>query len=314
MRILDLPVVWVIQDLVIIFAAVFMLRFARNREERPAQTLLEFFGFCFLYAGVYENGAAAAGMYGYGRSLLMLGIVPFSVPAIEFIVLYTSLVMLEKMSIPTWCKPFIVGFWGMLQDFTLDPLAARQIYESGGKSIGRWTWSLNPGDANIAGVPVFNFPGWVLILGLGSAFILLGRWWFKRSGYKTWIGIAYPFLSAIAGLVILVLPSSQFILWLAPFFTKGASGEWIMLAIHFALPGAILTFAWKGKMRAAYTLKQDWPVIVLPALFHSMDLFFTLLGNFRNILWIELIFGCLHIGLIALIWQAGSKRRSQAAH
>ncbi|MCC6332992.1 MAG: hypothetical protein IT380_03270 [Myxococcales bacterium] len=41
-------------------------------------------------------------------------------------------------------------------------------------------------------VRVFNFPGWTLTLGLGSAFLLLGRWWFER---RPWVGLAYPFLS-----------------------------------------------------------------------------------------------------------------------
>ncbi|OLS12712.1 MAG: hypothetical protein RBG13Loki_3658, partial [Promethearchaeota archaeon CR_4] len=35
--------------------------------------------------------------------------------------------MLKHTSIPTWCKPFIVGFMGMLFDFTLDPVATHQI-------------------------------------------------------------------------------------------------------------------------------------------------------------------------------------------
>lgn len=312
MRLLDMPLVWVIEDLVVLIAALFTLRFAAKREERRGQTLLEFFAFCFLYAGVYENGAAAAGLYGYGRSILMLGIVPLSVPVIEFLVLYSALLLLGKMEIPTWCKPFIVGFWGMLQDFTMDPLAVRQIHESGGRLIGRWSWFPKAGDVTIAGVPVYNFPGWVLILGLGSAALLAGRWWWKKSGYRTWVGIAYPFLAAIVGLVALVLPSSQFLLWLAPFFSRGSQGEWIMIAFHFLLAGGVLAFAWRGRMRGRLSLAQDWPVFVIPALFHCMDLAFSIAGGFSSILWIEIVFSAFHLGLIAIVWLQG-RRWGQAA-
>jgi hypothetical protein len=33
-------------------------------------------------------------------------------------------------------------------------------------------------------IPVYNFPGWMLIMLYSSIYILIGRWWFKRSGYK----------------------------------------------------------------------------------------------------------------------------------
>lgn len=297
-----IPVAWLVQDLVVLVATVFVLRFAMRREARPGQTLLEFFAFCFLYAGLFENGAVLAGFYGYGRSLLMFGYVPFAVPALEFIVLYGALLMLEKLQVPTWTKPFLVGFWGMLQDFTLDPLAGRQVYLSEGRAIGRWTWFLREGDANLFGIPVFNFPGWVLILGLGSACLLLGRWWFERSGYRPWVGVAYPFLCLFGALVPLVLPTSQFILWLAPFFTKGSVGEWIMLGVHVVVPLALLAFVWRGRMKAAFTLRDDWPVLVLPALFHGMDLAFAVGGGHFELLGLELAVTAFHVGLVAFIW------------
>lgn len=307
MSILGIPSVWLAQDLLVLFAALAVLLFALRRELHPRQFILEAAAFCFFYAAVYENGAAAyLGLYGYGRSILMIGIVPLSVPIIEFLVLYAALLMLEKMEIPTWCKPIVVGLWGMLQDFTLDPLAVRQVFESGGREIGRWSWlSLEAGQASIASVPVYNFPGWVLILGLGSAAILAGRWCYERSGRKPWVGIAYPFLAALAGLVALVLPSSQFLLWLAPVFAKGGAGEWIMLGFWFALSASVLAFAWRGRMRGAFSLAEDWPVFVVPALFHLSDLAFALIGGFYGILWIELAFGALHCALVALVWARG---------
>jgi hypothetical protein len=310
MLFLGMPSVWVIQDILVILAGLFVIKREVERGTRPGQFLLEAFCFCFCYAAVYENGAAASmGLYAYGRSILMIGVVPFTVPLLEFLVLYAALAMLEKMEIPTWCKPFVVGFWGMLQDFTLDPLAVRQVFESEGRQVGRWSWiSLGPSDANIASVPVYNFPGWVLILGLGSAAILAGRWWHRRSGYAAWVGIAYPFLAALAGLLVLVLPSSNFLLWLEPIFKKGSSGEWIMLAFHFALALAILAFAWRGRMKGSLSLREDWPVFLVPAFFHLSDLAFVLAGGYFEILWIELALSLFHCALVALVWAAGRRR------
>lgn len=302
---LGYPAEWLLLDAVALAATVFVLRHAMRREARPGQALLEFFAFCFLYAGVYENGAVLAGMYDYGRSLLMLGKVPFSVPALEFVVLYTALVTLERMAVPTWAKPFLVGSWGLLQDFTLDPLAVRQVYESEGHAVGRWTWALSPGDANIFHVPVFNFPGWTLILGLGSAALLLGRWWHARSGYRASVGVAYPFLAMLGALVVLVLPSSRTFLWLAPFFAQGSVGEWIMLGVHLAVPAALLAFAWRGRMTGALTLRADWPVFVVPALFHGLDLAFALIGGHFEVLWLQALVTSVHVGLVALIWASG---------
>ena len=66
MRILGIPLVWLLQDVVALVIGVLVLRYAVRREKAPGQIALEFFCFCFLYAAIYENGASAAGLYGYG--------------------------------------------------------------------------------------------------------------------------------------------------------------------------------------------------------------------------------------------------------
>jgi hypothetical protein len=37
-------------------------------------------------------------------------------------------------------------------------------------------------------IPVYNFPGWMLIMMYATIYVLLGRRWFRRSGYKPAIG------------------------------------------------------------------------------------------------------------------------------
>jgi len=100
--------------------------------------------FCFsvLNAAVFENFATLMGWYAYGRSLIMIGNVPITIPIIEYLVIYVTLRMLRHMSIPTWCKPFIVGFSEMLFDFTLDPVAVRMVYSTAEIPFRNWAMDL----------------------------------------------------------------------------------------------------------------------------------------------------------------------------
>jgi hypothetical protein len=120
--------VWVIQDLIVLLLALVTILFIIRREKNPAAVFLELVCFVLLNAAVFENFATLRGWYGYGRSILMIFNVPLSVPVLEYLVVYASLRMLESMKIKTWCKPFIVGAFGMLADLSLDPLAVRQVF------------------------------------------------------------------------------------------------------------------------------------------------------------------------------------------
>ena len=313
MKLLELPLIWVTQDLVVLVATGVLLWFEQRREQFRGQRLLELLAFCFLYAAVFENGAVLAGRYDYGRSLLMIGAVPFSVPALEFTVLIASLRLAEKMRLPPWARPWLVGFFGMLQDFSLDPLAVRQVFSSEGRSIGRWTWFYGEGHANLFRVPPYNFVGWVFILGIGAAFLLLGRLWYERSGRRAWVGVLGPFVMALASLVALVLPTSAFGMWLGPFFTQGSAAEWVMLGVHFVLPLVLLGGVWRGRMLAALDLREDWPVVVVPALFHAMDLAFALAGGFFEVVPLQLAVTALHVGIVALVWVAGTRKHGAPA-
>ena len=138
------PIVWLIQDLIAIGLSVFVLVYILKREKRPAVIILEALCFIFLYASIYENAACVMGLYSYGRSLIMIGYVPASVPLIEVCVMITGIWFLEKTSLPKWTWPPIVGLFGMMQDFSLDPLAIRQVFHMAGVDSGRWNWLIDP--------------------------------------------------------------------------------------------------------------------------------------------------------------------------
>ena len=300
-----MPVPWLLADILTILITLLVGIFIVRKSRHPVAAMLECFGFVFLYASIYENFAVVQGWYVYGRSLLMVGDVPLTVPLLEMDVLVTGLWLLEKMEIPTWCKPFIVGLFGMLQDFSLDPLTGRQVYTVNGLTSGRWTWLLPSGAVNIFHVPVYNFPGWMLIMLYASAYYLLGRWWFKRSGYKSLVGIIYPLLATLLALLTMISPLSQFLLWLAPFFAKGSNAEWAMLAFHLVFPLILLAVFWRGRLKAPITWQSDLPIFAVVVLFHLSDLCFTIAGGFTSILWLVVLVSLVHFALLGWICLSG---------
>lgn len=302
-----MPATWLISDVIVILVSLILLVYVIKKSKHPAVLILECFAFIFLYASLYENAAGAASWHWYifGKSLLMVGDVPLTVPIIEIDVVILGLWLLDKMDIPTWCKPFIVGLFGMLQDFTLDPLAVKQIYTVDGVTTGRWTWLIGPDAVNIYGVPVYNFAGWMLILGLASTFILLGRWWFKKSGYKPVVGYVYPFLAMILALGALMTPLSTFLLWAGPFYHKGGMNEWVMLGVNLAIPAILLAVFWRGRMKGPISFKDAWPIFAVPIVLHLSDIIFTIVGGHTEILWLVLLISAVNIALLLLIYFRG---------
>jgi hypothetical protein len=302
-----MPAPWLLADILTLLISLLVVVYIVNKSRHPAVVLLEGFAFVFLYASVFENFACVQGWYVYGRSFLMVGDVPLSVPLIEMDVFLTSLWLLEKMQIPDWCKPFIVGLMGMLQDFSLDPIAVRQVFDHLGQTSGRWTWLFEKSMVNIYDIPVYNFPGWMLIMLYGSIWTLLGRAWFKRSGYKVSVGYTYPFLAFILALLTMVSPISQFLLWLGPLGTKGSNAEWVMLAFHLLFPIVLLAVFWRGRMKFPVSLRDDLPVFATIGIFHLSDILATLAAGATEVLWLVVLTSLVHWALLGWIWFAGRK-------
>jgi hypothetical protein len=302
-----IPLPWLVADIVTVLISLLVVAFVIRKASHPVSVILEGFAFVFLYAGLFENFAVVNGWYVYGRSMLMFGNVPLSVPLIEMDVFLVGLWLLRKMDIPDWCKPFVLGLFGMLQDFSLDPVAVRQVFAVNGVTSGRWTWLLEPGMANIHSIPVYNFPGWMLIMMYATIYVLLGRWWFRRSGYKPAIGYLYPFIALVLAMITMVTPLSSFLLWLQPFFAKGSQAEWIMLAFHLAFPCLLLLFFWRGRMKSPVSLTGDLPIFAVAAVFHLMDIAGALAGGFSEVLPLVVASSAAHIGLLGLIYTLGRR-------
>jgi hypothetical protein len=302
-----MPASWLVGDLLALFLTLLVVVYIVRGSKRPIPLLLEGFAFVLLYASVFENFAVVQGWYVYGRSLVMIGDAPLAVPLIEFCVLTAGLWTFRKMRLPVWCGPIVVGLFGMLQDFTLDPVATQQIHAVQGVTSGRWTWLIGSNVVNIHAIPVYNFSGWMIIMAYAAAFILLGRWWYKRSGYKAWVGGVYPFLAILAALLVLVSPLSQFLLWLAPLGVKGSNSEWVALGSYFALSLIVLAGLWRGRMKRRLSWRGDLPVFAVVGLLHLVDIAAAVAGGHWTVLPLVLSVSFVEFALLAVIYACGRK-------
>jgi hypothetical protein len=291
----DWPVLvpeWIVGDFVILLLGVLVVGFIVKKEKRPLPLLLELFCFIFLYAAIYENLATVVGWYGYGQGLVMIFNVPLAVPLIEVLFVYAGIRFGLAMKVPRWMIPLLVGCFGVLADLTLDPVALAQVH--GG--IGRWSWFIGAGDVNFFGAPVYNYVGWFLLCGYAAAFILLGRWWYERSGYRRVVGVLYPPIAMIAALGLMVSPVSAVLLWLAPWFNRGGWTEYVMFVGVFVILAAILV-VWRGRMRERLTWKNDYIIPVVFGGFYLTNVVFMVVAGRWDILVFSLPFIILHGGI-----------------
>ena len=295
---------WIIQDVIVYLFAVITLVFVVRHEKQAASVMLEFVCFVLLYAAVFENFATLMGWYGYGRSVLMIFNVPASVPVMEFMVVYGGLRLADSMKMPEWCKPIFVGVMGILTDFSLDPLAVSQRFLTHEGTIGRWTWFPGAADIQVRNIPIYNFTGWFLLCGFAAAFLLLGRWWYRKSGYNTTVGFVYPPLAMLLSLGVLVSPLSSFLLWLGPIFKKGGATEVIMLCFAFAL-FIVVMIIWRGRMKSGLSLRADYPILMTSVGFHVFNLLFAVIGGYWDILYITVPFAVIHGLLVVYIFRRG---------
>ncbi|BCJ98896.1 carotenoid biosynthesis protein [Anaerocolumna chitinilytica] len=291
--------VWIIQDILVLIIATLMVFYIIKNEERPKIVLLQFICFVFFYASVFENVAVSMGLmgnegfYAYGHSILMIFNIPLTVPIIEFLIVYSTLRVLKTINIPSWTKPFITGLCAMIFDFSLDPVAVKQIFQTSEGIIGRWSYFPIPGEPVIYGEPVMNFTGWIYIAGYWTAFILIGEWWHKKKGYSNLIGYLYPFLASILSVVCLVSPLSNFFNYMGPFFARTSNMQWVMLISLSVISVGILVLAfvkfWDRKVLRSMDYKNDFPIMFTFLGFPMVNTIFCIIGGYWKILWLVVL-------------------------
>jgi hypothetical protein len=302
---------WLIGDLILLIISGLAIFFILKNEKKPLVIIFEMICFCFLYAAIYENFATMIGLYRYGESLLMILNVPLTIPLIEYILVYTTLRLTNYMKIPNWIKPFLAGLSGIFFDFTLDPLATKQLFSTKEGIIGRWTWFINTGDVSIYSEPVYNFTGWFLLCGLAAATLLIGRHYYKQSKYSTKVAWIYPPLTMIAALLLLISPLSRFILWLEPLFTKGSVAEWIMLGVHIVTPLILTSIYWKGKMLSKISLAKEYLLLIMFIGIHLINILFSIIEGYYEIIWLQTLFALAHTAMLLIPYYLSRKNKDK---
>jgi len=305
---------WIVQDIIIYLLAILVVIFIIKKEHKPIPILLEFVCFVFLYAAVYENFATLMGWYGYGRSILMVFNVPLSVPVIEYLVVYAGIRLAKKMNLKVWMIPIFVGFLGTLLDFSLDPLSVSQIHVTLENTIGRWTWYPASGNVAIFDIPIYNFTGWFLLCGYATVVILQGRFWQSRAKRPLLIGYLYPPIALLVGLLIMISPLSNFLLWLGPFLAKGSFAEYIMLGLAFtAFLSVLIYFFTRRRSTEKFSFKEEWPLWVVFAVSHVSDILFTLIGGYWSILPLVLGASVFHMFILFMLFRFRAKKKPNAS-
>lgn len=301
--------VWVIQDVLIYIVAAMLVFYIVKKEKQPISILMEMLCFTFLYASFYENWATVMGLYQYGRSIIMVFNVALSIPLFEYCVMYCALELMTRMQIPTWTKPILAGFFGVVADFSLDPVAVKQIYATLEGTIGRWVWYVNPDQVQIYNEPVMNFTGWEVMIAVAAVFFMLGRRWHQSSNYSSVVGYVYPVVASLVSLVVLVgfYPLTAFFMWLAPFGTKGSASEWVALIAWMVISVLLLVVVWRGRMLSRISFKEDFPLFLFLGGFPFVHLFFCIFGGFWEILWLVGLSSVVMWVLLAAIYFAGKR-------
>jgi hypothetical protein len=219
--------------------------------------------------------------------------IPLTVPIIEFLIVYSTLRVLKTINIPSWTKPFITGLSAMIFDFSLDPVAVKQIFQTSEGIIGRWSYYPLPGEPVIYGEPVMNFTGWIYIAGYWTAFILIGEWWHKKKGYSNLIGYLYPVLASILSLVCLVSPISNFFNYMGPFFPRTSNMQWVMLIALSVITMGVLVLAfvkfWDHRFVSSLNYKKDFPIMFTFLGIPLVNTIFCIIGGYTQVLWLVVL-------------------------
>ncbi|WP_022881506.1 carotenoid biosynthesis protein [Gryllotalpicola ginsengisoli] len=286
--------VWILQDALMLALAVWVFAYIARHERHPVSISIEVGAFALLYAGSYENLATVVGWYQYGRSLLMYFNVPLAVLLMEAMVYYAALKLVDRMAVPAWLKPLGAGCLAVIQDFALDPVETHEIYRTQEGVVGHWTFHTPSTPVSIFGEPVMNFTSWMFLVGAGAAWMMLGRWWHRRSGYNRVVGVVYPILAVFAALATLGSPLSRLVLFARVGYDDAAwttwppatNGQWVTLAAAIVLPLVLFAVFWRGRFMTPLDARTDRPLIAVLAGMPLVELVLAIAGGHWDFLWL----------------------------
>ncbi|MCX6054327.1 MAG: carotenoid biosynthesis protein [Chloroflexi bacterium] len=261
------PITWFFTE---VFASVLFIICIIHalQQENGKIKLIELLAF-ILYSAIFENIGVFMDIYDYNvNRIMMIGKVPIEILMLEGVIFYVALRLAEKLHIPKWGIPFVVGFLASMQDMTIDPAAVFDLHKLGGVMSGQWNWTLRY-DGTFFGIPFFNFSGWMYLMAFFVIALELGALLHKKIKNESF-GYYYPFLAVIPALLMLV-SISRFVLFFQPFFPMYTRGAEIGMLVFNYLLGLFILLRYQ-KIDKPFDLKNDGLFFFIPVALHLFDI------------------------------------------
>jgi hypothetical protein len=196
--------------------------------------------------------------YQYGRFVFMFDGAPLSIGLGWAVIIYSGMEFVKYLDMPTYARPFLVGFLALNVDLAMDAIAIR---------MGFWNWII-PIDSEWFGVPWGNFWAWYIVVVSFSGLIYLFHAWgwpFDKNGFKRW---GYVPLALIGSVMMVGLTN---FVYASVFVRTELMGAFSMVILIWL--GIVMVFSARP---AIIPLKRlDWVVFAVPLGFH---LYFNTMG------------------------------------
>ncbi len=299
LKYLSTPLTWAIAEFLAFCLFIYCLTDAMKQKNNKMQIyrVFELIGF-IVYAGLFENIGVLGNTYDYSLDrLIMVGVVPLSILMFEAVIFYSALRFVEILNFPKWSRPIIIGFLGVLQDLTIDPVAVFDLNLVNGVLEGRWNWTLHY-NGTLFGIPFFNFTGWFILMFYYALLMQIGRNLLKKSGYKRKISIIYLILLPLLSFLLIISPLTQFILFLWPIFPLflNRTAEIIMLSLVALI--SIITVIICRKRSVIIDYKKNLVIWVIPLILHAFDIILAFSLGIRIAYIPVLLFSSIHLGYL----------------
>jgi hypothetical protein len=83
-----------------------------------------------------------------------------------------------------------------------------------------------------------------------------------------------------------------------------------MMGFYLVFAAVLLLVFWRGCMLRNMSFKEELPVFLIFFVSHASNILFALIGNFREILWLQFLTVSVKSGLILFIYFRGKQLRN----
>jgi len=283
----QLPITWVIADLVSFILFMCCIVHVIKSEKQVIPKIFMLFAF-LIYSGIFENIGHAYGFHPYSPYRLLRTVnMGLGTSMMEVSLFYSAYVLVGNLQMPRLLKPFAIAFLASFADFAIDPVMHWDAYMIDGERHTQWIWSPAYADT-FFGVPFYNFSGWIYFMLWFSISVYIAEWLYEKK-YKSskTFGYIYPWLLPISSIFLMILPSSQILLYGqfndppvdgAPMIRSERIPELIMLSIH-CLIGLFIIVKY-SKTIPSFNVKVDRIGFIIPMVFNML---YVIIGFARGL-------------------------------